>query len=81
MQTKERESISDPAAELDRPRRRWRSRAVAALVAVLAAAALAIGAAAGNRGDDTPSDRPVPTRQTVPAQPIDLPYYGSTADG
>lgn len=84
MKTKEQERVAAPAAhaaDLDRPQRGRRSRAVAALVAVLGAATLAIGAAAGNRGDDTPSERPVPTWQVVPAQATDLPYYGSGADG
>ena len=81
VQTKEQERIAAPATDLDRPLRGRRSRAVAALVAVLASATLAIGAAVGTRGDDTRSDRPVPTWQVVPDQPTDLPYYGSTADG
>ena len=50
-------------------------------MAVLAAGTLAIGAATGNRGDDTPNDRPVPTWQVAPAEPTDLPYYGAPADG
>ena len=81
MQTKEQERIAAPAADPDRRRRSRRSRAVAALVAVLAAATLGAVAAAGSRSDDAPSERPVPTWQVVPAQPTDLPYYGSTADG
>ena len=81
MQTKEDERIANPAPDFDRPRRGRRAQAVAALVAVLAAATLAIGAATGNRSEDAPSDRPVSTWQVVPAQPSDLPYYGAPADG
>ena len=81
MQTKELVRIGAPAADPDRRRRSRRSRAVAALVAVLAAATLGAVAAAGSRGDDAPSERPVPTWHVVPTQPSDLPYYGSTVDG
>ena len=81
MPTKEQERIAAPATDPDHPRRSRRSRVVAALVTVLAAVTLAIGAAAVNRGDSTPNDRPVPTWPVVPAPPADLPYYGSTADG
>ena len=81
MQTKEQEPIAAPAADLDRPLRGRRSRVVAALVAVLTAATLAIAAASGNGSDESPTDRPVPTWEVVPAPPTDLPYYGSSADG
>jgi hypothetical protein len=83
MQTKEHERIANPAPDFDRPRRGRRAQAVAALVAALAAATLAIGAATGNRSEDVDvqSDRPVSTWQVVPAQPSDLPYYGAPADG
>lgn len=80
MQTKEQVPVAAPAADLDRPLRGRRSL-VAALVAVLAAATLAIAAASGNGSDESPTDRPVPTWEVVPAPPTDVPYYGSSADG
>jgi hypothetical protein len=81
MQTKELERSAAVAPDPDRQRRIRRTRAVAALVAVLAATGLAIGAAAGNNGESAPSDRPVSTWQVEPSQPTDLPYYGAPADG